>query len=102
MARGNAMQGQGSGPRKMAKLTGGASLSAGIGGGRRNVSARGRTGPWAASLAGPVRSPRPVFLFFLYFHFYFSVSSFLSYLLQKLSKLIQTFSYILLIFNTKS
>jgi hypothetical protein len=62
--QGNAVQGQGSSPRKIAKLTGGAGLSAGIGGGRRNVSVWGRTGPWAASLAWSVRPLRPVFLLF--------------------------------------
>jgi hypothetical protein len=71
-------------------LTGGAQVSAGKRRGRRTSSARGRTGPWAASLAGPVRSPRPVFLFFLFFHFSFLFFLFPSYNLQKCFKTIQT------------
>jgi hypothetical protein len=54
-------------------LTGGAQVSAGKRRGRRTSSARGRTRPWAASLAGPVCSPRPIFLFFFVLSFFFSV-----------------------------
>jgi hypothetical protein len=35
------------------------------------------TGPRAESVAGPVRFPRPIFLFFLFFGFSFSVLPFL-------------------------
>jgi hypothetical protein len=58
-------------------LTGGVHLSVGARGAADTDSVWDVTGPWATSLVGPVRSPRPIFIFCSFF-FLFPIFSFLS------------------------
>jgi hypothetical protein len=57
--------------------------------------------PWAASGLGRNGFPAAFSSLLYSFSFFFLFFLFLSYLLQNLSKSIQTFSFILLIFHTK-
>jgi hypothetical protein len=71
------MRGQGSAKREKKMLIGGASLSAGEGGGPRTDLVRFQGGPWASSEAGLEGSPVASFyfsLFFLFFFFCFLIS----------------------------
>jgi hypothetical protein len=59
--------------------TGGVHLSVGERGAADTDSVQDVTGPWATSLAGPVRSPRPTFIFlFFLFPFSYFLFSFIS------------------------
>jgi hypothetical protein len=68
---GAAVRGQGSAQREKKMLTGGASLSAGEGGGPRTDSVRSPGGPWAGSWPGPDSVPRPLYPFFVLFFSFF-------------------------------
>jgi hypothetical protein len=57
-------------------LTGGVHLSVGERGAADTDSVRDVTGPWATSLAGLVRSPRPAFIFFVLSFSFFLFSLF--------------------------